>query len=213
MSEVNITYETLFELLRREKNRDELQKLENGFFSDVADYLKEKGESLEELKKKQDLFAGEEKEKSEKQIENIRKILKELYEKREKKMIDMALDASRTSSVVIDTSNMLDEERLFYENTLDVLNTFRQGVLLNLQHANTPKIEKSEIKVNETKEEPEVEQEKPKSELESVKFTHDVPKFVGPDLQEYGPFQEGDTAELPSKVADVLINKGRAEES
>ncbi len=57
----------------------------------------------------------------------------------------MALDASRTASVVIDTSAMLNEERLFYENTLNVLNTFRQGILLNLQHANLPKIEKSEI--------------------------------------------------------------------
>ena len=212
MREINISYETLFELLRREKNRDELQKLDETFFSDVAAYLKGKEDALEQLKTKEDLFAGEEKEKSEKQLENIRKILKELYEKREKKMIEMALDASRTASVVIDTSAMLNEERMFYENTLNVLNSFRQGILLNLQHANIPKIEKNEIRVDEPKEEHEVEKEEPKEgNLKSVKFTHAVPRFIGPDLNEYGPFEEGNTAEVPIEVAEVLVNKGRVE--
>ena len=210
MSEVKITYETLFELLRREKNREELQKLDESFFSDVVNYLKEKEEFLEQQRTKQDLFATEEKAKAEKQIENIRKILKELYERREKKIIEMAIDASRTASVVIDTSSMLNEEKLFYENTLGILNNFRQGILLNVQHANMPKIEKSELKIE--KEEPKIEKEESNEDnLKLVKFTHAVPRFVGSDLQVYGPFQEGDSAELPPEIADVLVNKGRAE--
>ena len=44
-----------------------------------------------------------------------------------------------------------------------------------------------------------------------VRFVHAVPKFVGPELEEYGPFQEEDVANLPSEVANVLITKGRAE--
>src|SRR3989344_4083177 len=39
---VVITYETLFELLNRERERPELQKLEQSFFADVVDYLREK---------------------------------------------------------------------------------------------------------------------------------------------------------------------------
>ena len=213
MSEINITYETLFELSRREKNRDELQKLDDGFFSDVANYLKEKQQLLGE--QKQDLFAEEEKKKAEKQIENIRKILKELYERREKKILELAMDASRTSSVIIDTSRMLNEEKLFYENTLNILNTFRKGILLNIQHANLPNIEKSEISVEmpEEKEEIKPEESSKEDDIKSIKFTHAVPKFVGPDLGEYGPFSQGDDAELAVEVADVLINKGRAEEN
>ena len=110
MGEINITYETLFELLRREKNREELQKLDETFFNDVVTYLKEQKEFLNEQKTKQDLFAVEELKKAEIQEENIRKILRELYEKREKKMISLALDASRTSSSIIDTSVLLEEE-------------------------------------------------------------------------------------------------------
>ena len=142
--EINISYETLFELLRREKSRDELQKLNDTFFADVVNYLKEKEEFLENQKQKQDLFAAEEIEKAEKQISNIKKILKELYERRERKILSMALDASKTTSIVIDTSAMLTEEKLFYSNVLGILNNFRQGVLFNMQSGRMPEIKKEE---------------------------------------------------------------------
>jgi len=40
--QVRITYETLYELLRREKSNDELQKLDESFFRDVIEYLAER---------------------------------------------------------------------------------------------------------------------------------------------------------------------------
>ena len=40
--EVNITYEVLFEILRREKDTADLQKLEPGFFNDFVEYLEDK---------------------------------------------------------------------------------------------------------------------------------------------------------------------------
>ena len=36
--EVNITYETLYELLKREKDMTDLQKLEPSFFNNFVDY-------------------------------------------------------------------------------------------------------------------------------------------------------------------------------
>ena len=87
---------------------------------------------MEQQRHKQDLFANEEKEKAEKQLENIRKILKELYERREKKIIDMAINVSRTPSIVIDTSIMLKEEKMMYDKVLTVFNGFREGVFNNI---------------------------------------------------------------------------------
>jgi len=46
----------------------------------------------------------------------------------------------------------------------------------------------------------------------SVRFIKPVPKFLGPELETYGPFEEQDIASLPSKVANILIRKERAEE-
>jgi len=45
-----------------------------------------------------------------------------------------------------------------------------------------------------------------------VRFLYAVPKFVGKELEEYGPFEEEDIANLPSDIADILIGKGRVEE-
>ena len=79
--EINITYETLFEILKREKDITELQKLEPVFFSDFVDYLNEKKKVLE---KEDSMFSYDEKKKVEKQIDNARRIIKEIYERRER---------------------------------------------------------------------------------------------------------------------------------
>ena len=41
-----------------------------------------------------------------------------------------------------------------------------------------------------------------------VRFLHTVPKFVGKELEEYGPFAEEDIANLPLEIADLLIERG-----
>ena len=45
-----------------------------------------------------------------------------------------------------------------------------------------------------------------------VRFLTHVPKFVGPELEEYGPFESEDIANLPAEIAEVLIDKGKVEE-
>ena len=45
-----------------------------------------------------------------------------------------------------------------------------------------------------------------------IKFLDTVSKFVGRELEVYGPFESGDTEKLPLELADILIDKGRAEE-
>ena len=107
---INITYETLFDILRAEKEKNELQKLDPSFFQHVVDYLKEKLSILEGREGQSELFSAEERRKTRIQLENIQKILKELYERREKKIVNLALDKSKTKSSLIDTSALLKEE-------------------------------------------------------------------------------------------------------
>ena len=47
--------------------------------------------------------------------------------------------------------------------------------------------------------------------LDKVRFLSPVPRFLGPKLEEYGPFDEEDVANLPSIIVDILVEKGRAE--
>jgi|SRR3989344_46616 len=204
MQEVVITYETLFELLQREKDRNDLQKLEPSFFNDTISYIKEKKKILEA--KTDSPFANEEIKKTERQLENIYKIIKELYGRREKKIITMAMDRSRTQSNLIDTSVLLKEEKVFFDTLTALLDTYREQILLAVLNERIPFLQGFEYK----KQKEEVKLVVKSTKL--VRFTGHVPKFVGTELEEYGPFEEEDIANLPIEIADVLINKSKAEE-
>ena len=230
--DINITYETLFDLLRREKSRAELQKLDNSFFEDVNSYIKEKNAILKDQQMKIGMSAIAEKEKTEKQIENIKSILKGLFERRQQKIVEMAIIKSRTSSDTTDYSALLKEEREMFDKLFELLHNFKKKVLVRLltepdfmqprQEKKEPelikpekletaeetegitKIEKREAEIKEEAEEPE--------STKLVRFIYSVPKFLGHYLEVYGPFEEDDTANLPEEIADILIKKGRAEE-
>ena len=95
--EIVISYETLFDLLKREKERADLQKLDEGFFNLLVEFMNEKKQSLE----KSSLESFENKKNFEIQQENIKKLLIDLYGKREKKIMGLALDKSRTKSTSV----------------------------------------------------------------------------------------------------------------
>jgi len=211
---VKITYETLFDLLRNEKTRESLQKLDESFYADVRNYMLEKNTLLESQEKGSDLFSATEKDKTEKQLINARRIIKEIYDRREKKIISMALNKSRISSNLIDTSVLLEEEKKVFEQIVGLLNNYRNNILLNAVEGKEPvfsevKPEKAEVEEERKEEQESKEQDNPKK---TVKIIKPVQRFVGKELEVYGPFEEGGTAELPVEIAELLIDKGSAEE-
>ncbi|MBI3035222.1 DNA replication complex GINS family protein [Candidatus Woesearchaeota archaeon] len=207
--EVIITYETLFELLKRERERPDLQKLEPAFFSDTISYIKDKKKVLEA--KSDSVFAAEERKKTERQLENIYKIIKELYERREKKIINLALDKSRTKSSLIDTTALLKEEKVVFDAIANLLDTYRDAILYSVLNEKMPFMDPFALKPKDDFKSA-LELKKSKKSTKLVRFLGHIPKFAGPELEEYGPFEEEDIANLPAEVADVLISKGKSEE-
>ena len=290
--EINITYETLFEFSQREKNREELQSLGDNFYEDVSHYIQEKIKILQKDQGTLDTFSEEEKEKTRTQLGNIKRILTQLYEKREKKIINMATHKSREPATLVDESVMLNHESEMYNHFTDLLNKYRKEKLMSLlstkpaqptqptqesteqtQEPTQPTQESTEQTQEQTQESteqtqqtqeqtqestPVKEEEKPLQETESpethlqqestqesikqteqtqeqteiakskqetsdtqetqeketkrIKFTHYVPKFLGREMEVYGPFEPEDIATLPIELAKILITKGRAEE-
>ena len=204
--EIAITFETLYDILMREKQQEELLQLEPSFFQDVINYLQEKMKVWEKISKETDLFSLGERDKVEAEIKNIRKLLKDIYERREKKIIGLAVNKSRIGHA-LDVNNLLKEEKQFLESIATILDQYRHGVLLNVLQMKQPQVEEKKFIV-------EVEQKKKEKTKETmlVRFIHAVPKFVGSDLAIYGPFDENDVASLPKDVSEILINKKRAEE-
>ncbi len=138
MSEIKVTLESLYDILRNEKKKEDLQQLENSFYVDVVAYLRTKKALLDSQKDRDELFANNEREKLEYELRSIKRILKEIYEKREKKIIDIALNKSRTRSDIIETDAMLREEKQFYDRIVILFDTFRTGVLLKLFKGELP---------------------------------------------------------------------------
>ena len=48
--------------------------------------------------------------------------------------------------------------------------------------------------------------------IKLVRILNPIPKFIGDDLNEYGPFEEEYIASLPIRIAELLIKNHRAEE-
>ncbi len=238
MDEIKITLESLYDILRNEKKKEDLQRLSPTFFIDVVSYLKEKKSLLDQQSQSSELFAITEREKLEYELRSIKRILKEIYEKREKKIIDITLNKSRTGSDIIDTSSMLREEKEYYEHLLALFDVYRRGVLLKLFHGEVPFIERvqnslaqeisSPATINEPSKEPEpdtepaeknsfsefegVEETKEEAPLmTTVKFLRAVPRFIWKDMKEYGPYGEGEETEIFEEVAELLVRKGRAQ--
>ncbi|MBU0929929.1 MAG: hypothetical protein KJ623_02560 [Nanoarchaeota archaeon] len=201
MIDFNITYESLYDLLRSEKSQEELQKLDENFFMHVAEYIQTKKQILESQENKDSIFASAEIQKTRKQLENSEKIIKELYERRENKIIQTALFSSRTDSRS-DHGNMLKEELELYNIIINNLSEFRNIIIGSILAGKLPVIEKPKLIKT---------QEEQKITSKLIRFTTAVPKFVGDDLNIYGPYEEHDVANLSEKVADLLIQRERAE--
>tara|TARA_Y100000031_G_scaffold127298_1_gene144876 strand:- start:110 stop:823 length:714 start_codon:yes stop_codon:yes gene_type:complete len=227
---IKITYESLFELLRNEKNKEEIQTLDKDFFNNVVEYLEEKKNILN--RPDDNLFVKNEKKKTEQQLINIKKIIKDLLQRREKKIISMALIQSRTEAK-IDLSNILEEEKIMFNKLIKLFNNFTKYVLNNLLESKIPDIqmlkqttkEKEETKEDGNKKEisePDSDgnqnQVSDKSEITNkddnsmIRFIQYVPTFVSPELHTYGPFEPEDMACLPKKIVNLLVEKKAAEE-
>ena len=243
---------------QREKSREELQDLGDSFYEDVIHYVGEKVKILQKDQGTLDTFSEEEKEKTRSQLSNIKRILTQLYERREKKIINMAIHKSREPATLVDESVMLKHESEMYNHFTNLLNQYRDEVLLNLLSAkpkeqiqeaqtqqesapaqeekpreeqalhevqeteehqepqSTPKqssesAESLESKQEESQSEQKDSSEKSQKETKRIKFTHYVPKFLGREMEVYGPFEPEDIATLPTELAKILIIKGRAE--
>lgn len=252
MAEITITYETLFDLLRRERNREELQSLEPSFFTDVLDYMRQKQSVLDSFGDQNQMFASAEAEKARIQFHNIKKIIKELYDRREKKIALLALNAVRTGAPPISGEGFLEEEKLLYDELHLLFSKYRREVLNSVLQQAAPfgrSIPRPSVTANSQSTVPSAtpaaqettpettsssaaaepdnavistaseEQALPQaadaqvsaSSGVKIRFLKAVPRFAGED-EVFGPYTSGDEAELPSKIAHVLLKKGRAEQ-
>jgi len=218
--DVIITFDTLFDLSRREKHREEIQKIDAKFFEDVIKYFNEKQSILESQEKKKSVFAATEMEKTRAQLNEAKRLLKDIYTFRENKIVRGAVFHSRCNGKGFDFSALLPEEIEMFNALHSILMRYREEILHSLLNHEAPKVEIT--RPEEPALEPSSEEETPKSLKTGthksdgsccISLKCELPEFMGPDMNKYGPFRSGETTKVPEQVAEMLVKSGNASQT
>lgn len=225
MADTPLTYEQLFDTLRREKSRDDLQKLEKDFYERVGNFLSSKQDAITAERSSQGIESLSA-QRAQIECHNVKKILKEIYERRERKIVTLAMHRTRTEATIIDNDILLPEEKLFFESLVHLIVQNREQILSSIEmrepivvtpsrtvqsFAQPATYDQDAQRGSVEVEEGDTYSSMPEGQL-TVRFIAPVPKFVGKDLRVFGPYEDGQTASLPDDIAQILIKKGRAQE-
>ncbi|NIA03886.1 MAG: hypothetical protein GWP09_00870, partial [Nitrospiraceae bacterium] len=167
-TEIRINLETLYELLRIEKTKSEIQILPKSFYEDIIEYLETKKRDFPKTNV-ETLTSVANKDYYIRQLNNLRSIIKQLFEKREKKIIELALTNTRTKSNII--NNILPQEKELYTTISGIISKFNKEILENIMNLKQPPEKISFIKQEADK------NESAKKSI-SVRFTSSLPKFL-----------------------------------
>lgn len=183
-----LTYEDIREIQRKERGTSKLQKVEEGFYARLFDYLKSKEKLLEK-----EGATEEFKQRCRRELSNARKIIKEIILMREQKIATYALQSLKTAEVR--RFSMTSQELELFKQLLSSFKRFEESV---------EKERKKEVK--------ELEEEEIEMPYKVVRVLEDLPAIVGEDLKKYGPAKKGEVMTLPPEVAKILINKKKVKE-
>lgn len=181
---MKLSYDEIRRIHRLEKNTSQVVEVEPEFFNELFEFLNtEKKSYLESLKN----FSSS----GQNDFSNMRKMIEEIFSMRQKKIVGMALVASRTHE--FSESHLAMQERELFRKIHTLLaehNLILEGLFADpnpRQSAANPGLETLRVKI-----------------------VSDIPSFVGSDMKEYGPFQKDDTVDLPLRVARLLNQRNLA---
>lgn len=175
-----ITYNELYDALRKERYSEQLQPIPKIFIKEVSAYLNDKKEIAN---KKNDDFSDTIL-KTKKQFENSVAIFRELMLRRKKKILELAFVAVETGISKRDFENMLAVEKEQFEGVMKAL-------------------EKGDKKVSEMLKGSDSGDEGHKNKM--IVFIEDTEEFLDLDGNKLGPFNKGDIANISEEIANILI--------
>jgi len=193
MDQEDINYKTLRKIQQQEKTFPLLTKIYRDFYQKFSEYLKnlqriaEKEENSQKIK----LFDDE--------IQNTKKIAFNVYELREKKIIQAALSKVRGGKP--DLKNLLEIEKRLYDSIVKQIIVSREEIL-------EQKLEKK----TDVKSAPETGKKEKKSNTNAiVRVTQDTPEFVGTNMKTYS-LRKDDVLTLPKEMSEPLLKRGVVEQ-
>lgn len=196
-----LTFAYLRELQKKERAPRRLEKLPDGFYNTLSDYVARKG--------------------GQKDAESTLPVIKYILERREQKVLELA---AMSVSAGITPENLLPEEKELFEAAQGILKAHRDMIGNIFEKKSNPKEESADEKQEKEKHstldeasvplqekvEAQKEPSKEKSEKVRLEVLKETPSFIAEDLAAHGPWKQGDVVECPSKAAKVLVDNGFA---
>lgn len=179
-----VSYNDLYEYLRKERYSEELQALPKKFLSEVFEYFEEKKKFSD---KGEDMFSDVFL-KTKKKLENSMAIFKELITRRKKKILTLAYVASETGISKRDFENLLGFEKDLFEEIVKAM-------------------EKADRNLNESM----TTAKDDTNNFLLARFLVDVEEFLGLDGEGVGPFKKGEIANLDRNIVDILVKDKKVE--
>lgn len=194
-----ITFEYIREAYTAEKSENKLSKLPNDFFKKVDSYLKTKEE----------IFKNTQDEKVKYELKNAKRMVDEIILLRLKKIIDAVFIFLKSGSL---PSNMLPKEEELFFKIIDLVKDLKKNLFESKEITKTNESNKN-LNLIENKNEKKIEDDEQKIERKEkdrikVKVLIEIPKFIGPDGNWYGPYEKGSIVELEKEIANFLIDAG-----
>lgn len=177
-----ISYEELYELLRKEKYGDKLQTLPPNFIKDLSDYL---CSHKKRIARNGDFFSSEIM-REKKEYENAFTLFRELMLRRKKKILDLVFVAAETGTMKRDSQDMLDVEKDLFDK-----------MVLSVKDADTL----IEGEINSCSLE---------DAFQDVLIMEDVEEFVDMSGKSVGPFRKEQVVKLDKEIAQVLVSGKKA---
>ncbi len=194
-------YRTLYESWRREKQRQDIQPLPEGFYAAMTAYttqLREQSQTLDKATVKGKLV--------EKERDHTDKILQDLNRIRLSKLVSAELNGTP-----VELLNLTAEEKWVQVELRRLIAAHTQGLKQALRGKERAEPPPTAAPPQVTpRSAPPQHTETGDTTLKVIRFTHPLPAIMGVDMKTYGPFKAEDVASLPAQNADNLIRKGIA---
>ncbi|MBS3074154.1 DNA replication complex GINS family protein [Candidatus Pacearchaeota archaeon] len=179
-----ITYNDIYEALRKERYSEQLQPLSSRFVKDVVEYLDEK----KDIPGKEENLFSDIVIKSKKQLENAVSIFRELILRRKKKILNLVFIAAETGLSKRDFENMLPFEKILFERIMEVME-LSDKELNKMMRGEAEEVAKHSL----------------------IVFKESVEEFLDLEGNKTGPFEKGDIASLSSEIAKILVDGNKAD--
>jgi DNA replication initiation complex subunit (GINS family) len=186
MTELN--QEKIRETQRREKKDMALAALEADFYQSLAASMGKAGRDQQENPSPEAL----------REMENSSKLARDLFETREQKIVMKALRQVRGGTGK--EEHLTQEEKKLFEALISSLETHRAFFEKTLKGIYETQVETPKTLLN-----------RDEHKIVLVRVLKEVPRFIGSDAREHGPFKQNSLVKLPGREAELLLKRNLVE--